>query len=102
MLDDCRKIEPALPSWNSLLAAECFIDDYGFKYEKKNEFVFLHYVCQQLNSFYVNQSKLEQNELWQSRVNAWQASFTITVIENKLCVNRSYDFAIFEFYNRKR
>ncbi len=83
MLEECRKIEPGLPSWNSLSTAKCFIDDYGFKYEKKNEFVFLHYVCQQLNSFYINQSKLEQNELWESRVNAWQRSFSITVIQHE-------------------
>jgi len=75
LLDDSRKIDPTLPSWDSLLKNEYFIDKFGFKYEKKSELHHLHYICQQLSTFYSTQPNIIEEDLLRSRLRSWKSSF---------------------------
>lgn len=77
LLEESRAKDPSLPSWESLLGKGCYIDKYGFKYDKENEAVLLQYVCQQLNIFYENQPKNIEDTLW--KIEELKMNFVVTV-----------------------
>jgi hypothetical protein len=72
--------DPALPSWEILMAEGFFVDTYGFKYEHKNETILFHYICQQLSMFYDEQPKIVEDKIWIERVKEWKSKFP-----NKVC-----------------
>ncbi len=55
------------------------MDDYGFKYEKDNELVVLLYICQQLNIFHDDQSKINQLDRWKWKTRELESNFILTV-----------------------
>jgi hypothetical protein len=65
MLDECRQIDPSLPTWNYLFNSQFnntnedndshksyFVDKFGFKYDRNNETMLCQFLCQQLITFY--------------------------------------------------
>ena len=75
LLNESRKIDPSLPSWDSLLENEYFIDKFGFKYEKNSELHHVHYICQQLSIFYSTQPNIIEEDLLRNRLRTWKESF---------------------------
>ena len=79
MLDESRKNDPSLPSWESLLGRGAYVDKYGFKYDKENEALLLQYVCQQLNLFYDRYPNINEEIVWRKTLIDLQKSFIKTV-----------------------
>lgn len=73
-LEECRRCDPSFPSWDSITSNECFVDKYGFKYNKPNEFALIHYICQQLSIFYKSQPRLQDVILWEKILREWKKS----------------------------
>lgn len=74
-IEECRRSDPTFPSWESITSNECFVDKYGFKYNKSNECSLIHYICQHLSLFYRSQPKLQEVYLWERRLKEWKKSF---------------------------
>lgn len=74
-IEECRRSDPTFPSWESITINECFVDKYGFKYNKSNEYALIHYICQHLSLFYRSQPKLQEVILWERRLKDWKKSF---------------------------
>ena len=80
MLEESRKVDPSLPSWESLSNEGIFIDKYGFKYNKKNDIDLMHFVCIQLNIFYSGQHVNDlADQTLKMNIKDWKINFTITV-----------------------
>ncbi|RMZ95176.1 TBC1 domain family member 2B-like, partial [Brachionus plicatilis] len=73
-LEECRRNDPSFPSWESVTSNECFVDKYGFRYNKSNEYALIHYICQQISIFYKSQPKLKEANLWETRLREWKKS----------------------------
>ncbi len=79
ILVECRKIDPLLPTWDSLvMGSNHFIDKYGFKYNKNNEAILFQYLCQQLSIFFDNQPNFREDKFWQSKIKEWRIKFVKT------------------------
>jgi hypothetical protein len=80
ILEECRRIDPMLPTWDSLLVGNgLFIDKYGFKYDKSNEAIVFQYLCEQLAGFFDNQPNLREDKFWRSLIKEWRVKFVKTV-----------------------
>lgn len=63
----------------SLLGKGPYVDKYGFKYDRDNESVLLQYVCQQLNLFYDNHPKFNEDATWKAKIKDLKQNFIKTV-----------------------
>ncbi|XP_074655918.1 TBC1 domain family member 2B-like [Tubulanus polymorphus] len=52
LLDEARKTNPTLPTYESLTHSETHVDVYGFKHSYDNEGLAIHYICTQLHEHY--------------------------------------------------
>ena len=75
LLAESRAVDPSLPSWESLIENEYFIDRFGFKYSKKSELHHVHYVCQQLSIFYTNQAYHVKEKSFKKNICDWKQNF---------------------------
>ena len=79
LLEESRKNDPSLPSWQSLLGKGSYVDKYGFKYDKENEALLMQYLCHQLNLFYDRYPKLNEEMTWRYSISELQKTFIKTV-----------------------
>ena len=79
LLEECKTIDPTLPSWHTLMEDVRYVDIYGFKNEKKSEIDSLHYVCNLLKTFYSNQPNSIEDSIWDIHIKKWKHSFSVTV-----------------------
>ncbi|KAK3601021.1 hypothetical protein CHS0354_008131 [Potamilus streckersoni] len=55
MLQEARKTNPSLPTFESLAMSEVHVDKYGFKHKYTNTGLLLHYLCTELTHHYLMQ-----------------------------------------------
>ncbi|KAH9507616.1 hypothetical protein Btru_051618 [Bulinus truncatus] len=56
LLDEARKINPSLPTFELLSRGEVHVDTYGFKHHFSDEGLLLHYLCQELSQHFLCQA----------------------------------------------
>ncbi|XP_021357404.1 uncharacterized protein LOC110452957 isoform X2 [Mizuhopecten yessoensis] len=56
LLEDARKMNPSLPTYESLNSGEIHVDAYGFKHVFEDQGLLLHYLCQELTHHYILQA----------------------------------------------
>ena len=84
LLEESRKSDPSLPSWESLSGMGSYVDNYGFKYDKENDSILMQYVCQQLNLFYDRYPKMNEEVAWRTTILRLEDKFSKTVYDQKI------------------
>ncbi|XP_033761397.1 uncharacterized protein LOC117343169 [Pecten maximus] len=56
LLEDARKSNPSLPTYESLNSGDIHVDVYGFKHVFEDQGLLLHYLCQELTHHYILQA----------------------------------------------
>ncbi|XP_059152821.1 uncharacterized protein LOC131938708, partial [Physella acuta] len=56
LLEEARKINPSLPTFEHLSSGEVHVDTYGFKHHFSDEGLLLHYLCQELSQHFLCQA----------------------------------------------
>ncbi|KAL8575681.1 hypothetical protein ACOMHN_055870 [Nucella lapillus] len=56
LLDEARKVNPSLPTYENLAAGEVHVDYYGFKHQFQDRGLLLHYLCMELTQHYLTQA----------------------------------------------
>ncbi|CAL1542728.1 unnamed protein product, partial [Lymnaea stagnalis] len=56
LLEEARKINPSLPTFELLSSGEVHVDSYGFKHHFSDEGLLLHYLCQELSQHFLCQA----------------------------------------------
>ncbi|XP_055896131.1 uncharacterized protein LOC106079591 isoform X5 [Biomphalaria glabrata] len=56
LLEEARKINPSLPTFELLSRGEVHVDTYGFKHHFSDEGLLLHYLCQELSQHFLCQA----------------------------------------------
>ncbi|XP_052789974.1 uncharacterized protein LOC128224223 isoform X2 [Mya arenaria] len=66
LLEEARKINPRLPTYDSLANNEVHVDGYGFKHVYTNTGLLLHYLCTELTHHYLIQAGVyeEHQKRW--------------------------------------
>lgn len=66
LLEEARKINPRLPTYESLASNEVHVDAYGFKHIYTNTGLLLHYLCTELTHHYLIQAGVyeEHQKKW--------------------------------------
>ncbi|KAK7487240.1 hypothetical protein BaRGS_00021468, partial [Batillaria attramentaria] len=60
LLDEARKINPSLPTYENLAAGEVHVDYHGFKHQFHDTGLLLHYLCQELTQHYLSQAASQE------------------------------------------
>uniref|UniRef100_A0A914W7I3 Rab-GAP TBC domain-containing protein n=1 Tax=Plectus sambesii TaxID=2011161 RepID=A0A914W7I3_9BILA len=60
LLDEARRIDPTLPTFDSLTSGNSHVDLYGFRHSYAEESLALHYICTQLHQHYQSQLTAQQ------------------------------------------
>ncbi|XP_025114538.1 uncharacterized protein LOC112576362 isoform X3 [Pomacea canaliculata] len=60
LLEEARKINPSLPTYENLAAGEVHVDYYGFKHQFQDSGLLLHYLCQELTQHYLTQASAHE------------------------------------------
>lgn len=55
LLEEARKINPSLPTYDSLCKPQCYVDYLGFRHSYNDDGYILHYICRQLHIHYNTQ-----------------------------------------------
>ncbi|XP_067140902.1 uncharacterized protein [Centruroides vittatus] len=55
LLEEVRRINPSLPTYESLCKPQCYIDNLGFRHSYQDDGYVLHYICRQLHIHYNTQ-----------------------------------------------
>ncbi|KAL4219569.1 hypothetical protein ACF0H5_022143 [Mactra antiquata] len=68
LLEEARKINPSLPTYDSLMNREVHVDAYGFKHVYTNTGLVLHYLCTELTHHFLVQAGVfeEHQKKWTS------------------------------------
>ncbi|CAC5367348.1 TBC1D2B [Mytilus coruscus] len=56
LLEEARRINPGLPTYESLSNQEVHVDSYGFRHKFEDQSLLLHYLCQELAQHYLSQA----------------------------------------------
>ncbi|XP_041370358.1 uncharacterized protein LOC121384163 isoform X2 [Gigantopelta aegis] len=56
LLEEARKINPSLPTYERLMHHDVHVDCYGFKHQFEDSGLLLHYLCQELTLHYQTQA----------------------------------------------
>ncbi|XP_076454498.1 uncharacterized protein LOC143289420 [Babylonia areolata] len=56
LLEEARKVNPSLPTFENLSAGEVHVDYYGFKHQFQDCGLLLHYLCMELTQHYIYQA----------------------------------------------
>ncbi|CAG5130296.1 unnamed protein product, partial [Candidula unifasciata] len=56
LLEEARKINPSLPTYEHLASGEVHVDSYGFKHHFSDDGLLLHYLCQELSQHFLCQA----------------------------------------------
>ena len=81
LLNECRKRDPSLPSYDSLEGSGIYIDTYGFKHEKNNENDRLQYICVKLSQFYDSKCHHIDENFWRTLLKTYQSTSIVSVRE---------------------
>lgn len=95
ILEQVRKKDPSLPSWNSLISEDCYIDSYGFKYHKMSDRYRLHYICQQIKMSISKQPNHLEDKAWESKIKDWKKSIFVTVKNLSYSISNSIEINFF-------
>ncbi|KAH3798475.1 hypothetical protein DPMN_152074 [Dreissena polymorpha] len=88
LLEEARKINPRLPTYDSLANNEVHVDVYGFKHLYTNTGLLLHYLCTELSHHYLMQAGVyeEHQKRWTSFMRHHRKNPTKSMTELKeLC-----------------
>ncbi|XP_012942942.2 TBC1 domain family member 2B [Aplysia californica] len=56
LLEEARRINPSLPTYEHLASGEVHVDCYGFKHQFVDDGLLLHYLCQELSQHFLSQA----------------------------------------------
>ncbi|XP_048244979.1 uncharacterized protein LOC124141828 isoform X3 [Haliotis rufescens] len=81
LLDDARKINPSLPTYERLANHDVHVDCYGFKHQFDDPGLLLHYLCQELSVHYLTQAGAYEEH--QRRWNNYLRQHAKNIVKNK-------------------
>ncbi|KAJ8300668.1 hypothetical protein KUTeg_022187 [Tegillarca granosa] len=81
MLDEARRVNPSLPTYESLSNGEVHVDAYGFKHVFSDNGLMLHYLCMELTQHYTMQAGTYEEH---------QRRWTYFMRQHGKCVTNNY------------
>ncbi|XP_067661994.1 uncharacterized protein [Haliotis asinina] len=81
LLEEARKINPSLPTYERLANHDVHVDCYGFKHQFDDPGLLLHYLCQELSVHYLTQAGSYEEH--QRRWNTYLKQHSKNIIRNK-------------------